>query len=62
MGKYFQKRKLSGFFTEIKIPKMEIPMDYVITSWDPLTIYGNSNKLNTLTINPGLQILMPYIS
>ena len=29
--KYFQKRKLFGFFTEIKLPKKEILMDYVIS-------------------------------
>ena len=33
MGKYFQKRKVSGFFTEKIFPKKEILMDYVITSY-----------------------------
>ena len=31
--KYFQKGKVSGFFTEKIFPKKEILMDYVITSY-----------------------------
>ena len=41
---------------------MEILMDYVITSWDPLTICRNPNQLHTLAVDPRLQILMAYIS
>ena len=37
-------------------------MAYVITSWDPFTIYGNPNRLHTLAADPKLQFLMAYIS
>ena len=45
--KYFQKRKLYRFFTEIKIPKMEILMDYVITSYHIQIEDRKSTRLNS---------------
>ena len=58
MRKYFQKRKLYIFFTEIKIPKIEILMDYVITSYH-IQIDRISWLYNMITI---LGPLMAYLS
>ena len=56
MRKYFQKRKVGGFFTEKILPKKEILMDYVITSYH-IQIDRISWLYNVITI---LGSLMAY--
>ena len=58
MGKHFQKRKVSGFFTEKIFPTKEILMDYVITSYH-IQIDRISWLYNMITI---LGSLMAYLS
>jgi hypothetical protein len=53
VGKYFQKRKLFRFFTEIKLPKKEILMDYVITSYH-IQMNRISQLCNMVTISGSL--------
>ena len=45
VGKYFQKRKVTGIFTGKICPKKEILMDYVIISWENISKKGNFDRL-----------------
>ena len=42
VGIYFQKRKVSVFFTEKILPKKEILMDYISRLWENISKKGNS--------------------
>ena len=58
MGKYFQKRKLYGLFTEKIFLKKEILMDYVIMSYD--TQMNRTNWLCSMATTAGFS--MAYLS
>ena len=58
VGKYFQKRKVSEFFTEKICPKKEILMDYVIISYH--TQMNRTNWLCSMVTTAGFS--MAYLS